>query len=116
MYYGIMQTSRLVGVEARLHQGIFPFIRDALIMPFSGAAISITCTVQKSGAETLHDWLCPRLHFRPDPCRQIEQLEAVGCTTIFQETASGARTDRSQLKKAIATLPNNGVMIVTRLD
>src|SRR5215213_4696411 len=38
---------------------------------------------------------------------QIEQLKAAGCTTIFQEMASGARTDRPQLKKAIAALPSN---------
>lgn len=47
---------------------------------------------------------------------QIEQLRAAGCTTIFQETASGARTDRPQLKKAIAALPYDGVLLVTRLD
>lgn len=47
---------------------------------------------------------------------QIEQLEAAGCTKIFKETASGARTDRPQLKKAIAALPHGGVLMVTRLD
>jgi DNA invertase Pin-like site-specific DNA recombinase len=36
---------------------------------------------------------------------QIEQLKTAGCTTIFQDTASGVRTDRPQLKKAIAALP-----------
>lgn len=47
---------------------------------------------------------------------QIEQLKAAGCTTIFQETASGARADRPQLKKAIAALPYDGILLVTRLD
>ncbi len=47
---------------------------------------------------------------------QIEQLKAAGCTTIFQETASGARADRPQLKRAVAALPYDGVLIVTRLD
>lgn len=47
---------------------------------------------------------------------QIEQLRAAGCTTIFQETASGARRDRAQLEKAIAALLPDGVLIVTRLD
>lgn len=47
---------------------------------------------------------------------QIEQLKAAGCITIFQETASGARTDRPQLKKAISALPYDGVLMVTRLD
>ena len=44
---------------------------------------------------------------------QIEQLKAAGCTRIFQETASGARADRPQLKRAIAALPYDGVL---RLD
>lgn len=47
---------------------------------------------------------------------QIEQLKAAGCTTIFQETASGARADRPQLKKAMDALPHDGVLMVTRLD
>lgn len=47
---------------------------------------------------------------------QIEQLQAAGCTTIFQETASGARRERAQLEKAIAALPTDGVLVVTRLD
>lgn len=47
---------------------------------------------------------------------QIEQLKAAGCTTIFQETASGVQMDRPQLKKAIAALPHDGVLMVTRLD
>lgn len=47
---------------------------------------------------------------------QIEQLAAAGCVTIFQETASGTWTDRPQLKCAIASLPYDGVLLVTRLD
>lgn len=47
---------------------------------------------------------------------QIEQLKAAGCTTIFQETASGARADRPQLRKAIAILTPDNVLMVTRLD
>jgi DNA invertase Pin-like site-specific DNA recombinase len=43
---------------------------------------------------------------------QIEQLKAAGCTTIFQETASGAPTDRPQLTKAMAALPCDGVLMV----
>ena len=35
---------------------------------------------------------------------QMEMLEAAGASVIFQETASGARTDRAQLAKAIAGL------------
>jgi DNA invertase Pin-like site-specific DNA recombinase len=47
---------------------------------------------------------------------QIEMLEAAGAEMIFQETASGARTDRAQLAKAIGILRTGDTLIVTRLD
>jgi DNA invertase Pin-like site-specific DNA recombinase len=45
----------------------------------------------------------------------VEPTEA-GCAKIFTETASGARTDRTQLKRAITVLADGDVLIVTRLD
>lgn len=47
---------------------------------------------------------------------QLDQLSAAGCATIYRETASGARTDRPELRAALAALPPDGVLIVTRLD
>lgn len=47
---------------------------------------------------------------------QLDQLSAAGCTAIYRETASGARSDRPELRKALAALPAGGVLIVTRLD
>jgi DNA invertase Pin-like site-specific DNA recombinase len=47
---------------------------------------------------------------------QVETLEAAGATVIFRETASGARTDRAQLARAIAALRAGDTLIVTRLD
>jgi DNA invertase Pin-like site-specific DNA recombinase len=47
---------------------------------------------------------------------QVDALEAVGVEVIFQETASGARTDRAQLAKAIGALRAGDTLIVTRLD
>ncbi|WP_312030521.1 recombinase family protein, partial [Methylosinus sp. H3A] len=35
---------------------------------------------------------------------------------MFKETASGAKTDRAQLRRAIASLGNGDVLLVTRLD
>nr|WP_294509920.1 recombinase family protein [uncultured Rhodopila sp.] len=35
---------------------------------------------------------------------------------MFRETASGAKTDRIELRKAIAKLDEGDVLIVTRLD
>ena len=47
---------------------------------------------------------------------QVEELRAGGCERIFQETASGARRDRQQLKKALAALKGGDVLTITRLD
>lgn len=47
---------------------------------------------------------------------QLEQLEAAGCVSVFQETMSGARSDRPELKKALDALVEGDVLIVTRLD
>jgi DNA invertase Pin-like site-specific DNA recombinase len=47
---------------------------------------------------------------------QIGALEAAGCAKVFSETASGVRSDRKQLAKALATLRQGDVLIVTRLD
>ncbi len=47
---------------------------------------------------------------------QIAELSAAGCEKVFSETASGAKTDRSQLKRAVAALADGDVLLVTRLD
>jgi len=47
---------------------------------------------------------------------QVAQLTKAGCTTVFREVASGAKTDRSQLKKALARLDAGDVLMVIRLD
>ncbi len=47
---------------------------------------------------------------------QVAELTAAGCEKVFSETASGAKTDRTQLKRAIASLHAGDVPMVTRLD
>ena len=47
---------------------------------------------------------------------QVRQLSKVGCKKVFRETASGARTDRVELRKALAKLDEGDVLMVTRLD
>jgi DNA invertase Pin-like site-specific DNA recombinase len=47
---------------------------------------------------------------------QIAELKAAGCTEIFQEKASGAKSDRKQLARVIARLGEGDVLAVTRLD
>jgi DNA invertase Pin-like site-specific DNA recombinase len=47
---------------------------------------------------------------------QVAQLKAAGAEKIFKEKVSGARADRPQLKKALAALGPDDVLLVTRLD
>src|SRR6201999_4476089 len=48
--------------------------------------------------------------------RQIAELQAAGCGNIFKEKASGAKTDRPELAKAIRRLEAGDVLVVTRLE
>jgi DNA invertase Pin-like site-specific DNA recombinase len=47
---------------------------------------------------------------------QIAELQAAGCGNIFREKASGTKTDRPELAKAIRRLEAGDVLVVTRLD
>src|SRR4030088_1288896 len=47
---------------------------------------------------------------------QIAELKAAECERIFQEKASGAKSDRKQLAKLMACLETGDVVVVTRLD
>jgi DNA invertase Pin-like site-specific DNA recombinase len=47
---------------------------------------------------------------------QVRQLTKAGCRKVFRETASGAKTDRTELRKALARLDDGDVLMVTRLD
>jgi DNA invertase Pin-like site-specific DNA recombinase len=47
---------------------------------------------------------------------QVRQLRAAGAEKVFRETASGAKTDRAQLRRAVAGLAAGDVLMVTRLD
>ena len=47
---------------------------------------------------------------------QIEQLTHQGCERIFQEKISGAKADRPQLAKLLASLQAGDILVVTRLD
>ena len=46
---------------------------------------------------------------------QVAALNAAGAGKVFREVASGAKTDRAQLRKAIAVLGAGDVLMVTRL-
>ena len=47
---------------------------------------------------------------------QHAALVNAGCEKVFAEKQSGAKTDRQQLAKAIATLTEGDTLIVTKLD
>ena len=47
---------------------------------------------------------------------QVNQLRAAGCEKVFREVASGAKTDRDQLRRALEQLVAGDVLVVTRLD
>ncbi|HVA39482.1 MAG TPA: recombinase family protein [Candidatus Binataceae bacterium] len=47
---------------------------------------------------------------------QVRQLTKAGCAKVFRETASGAKTDRAQLRRALDQLAAGDVLMVTRLD
>jgi DNA invertase Pin-like site-specific DNA recombinase len=47
---------------------------------------------------------------------QVAELKAAGCTEIFQEKESGAKSDRKQLAKLMARIDSGDVLVVTRLD
>jgi len=46
----------------------------------------------------------------------VRQLTKVGCKKVFREVASGAKTDRAQLRRLLAGIEAGDVLIVTRLD
>jgi DNA invertase Pin-like site-specific DNA recombinase len=46
---------------------------------------------------------------------QVRQFRAAGAEKVFRETASGARTDRAQLRRAIDAIDKGDVLMVTRL-
>src|SRR3954465_7022506 len=47
---------------------------------------------------------------------QITALIAAGAEKVFREVASGAKTDRAQLRRALDVLGPRDVLMVTRLD
>ena len=47
---------------------------------------------------------------------QVKQLRAAGAEKIFRETASGAKTDRRELARALKSLGEGDTLLVTRLD
>ena len=47
---------------------------------------------------------------------QVRQLTKAGCKKVFRETASGVKTDRTQLRKALEQIDAGDVLMVTKLD
>jgi DNA invertase Pin-like site-specific DNA recombinase len=51
-----------------------------------------------------------------DLAAQEAELLAAGCSKVFKEKVSGAKTNRAELAKIIRTLQPGDVLVVTRLD
>jgi DNA invertase Pin-like site-specific DNA recombinase len=47
---------------------------------------------------------------------QVAALIEAGASKVFKEVASGAKSDRAQLQRAVAALDAGDVLMVTRLD
>jgi DNA invertase Pin-like site-specific DNA recombinase len=47
---------------------------------------------------------------------QVRQLTKAGCKKVFREVASGAKTDRAQLRRLLGMLDAGDVLTVMRLD
>ena len=47
---------------------------------------------------------------------QLDALKAAGCTRIFRDVASGAKSDRSGLDDAFSHLREGDILVVWRLD
>ncbi len=47
---------------------------------------------------------------------QVRQLAKAGCSKVFREVASGAKTDDAQLRRLLDQLEAADVVTVTRLD
>src|SRR3954447_12921441 len=47
---------------------------------------------------------------------QVTALTAAGAEKVFREVASGAKTDRTQLRRSIEALALGDVLMVTHLD
>lgn len=47
---------------------------------------------------------------------QVAALTEAGAEKVFREVASGARTDRAQLRRLLGALASGDVLMVTRLD
>ncbi len=47
---------------------------------------------------------------------QVAELTAAGAGKVFREVASGAKTDRAQLRRVLDQLEAGDVLMVTRLD
>jgi predicted site-specific integrase-resolvase len=72
---------------------------------------------RKSGAELSHEYGYARVSTGGQSVdAQVRQLTKAGCKKVFRKTASGAQTDRAQLRKALAALQADEVLMVTKLD
>jgi len=61
-------------------------------------------------------WLCRVSTYGQTLDAQLEQLRGAGCTKIYREKVTGARSDRRELLKMVHALVPGDVVTVTRVD
>jgi DNA invertase Pin-like site-specific DNA recombinase len=73
--------------------------------------------LQNFGAEQTHDFGYARVSTDGQSVNaQVAALRKHGAAKVFREVASGAKTDRAQLRRVIDQLDAGDVLMVTRLD
>jgi hypothetical protein len=68
-----------------------------ITLGFSGAEIRCEITPHEIRLRT-------RIDRRPEHDAQVRELKAAGARQVFREVASGAKTDRAQLRRVLAQL------------
>jgi hypothetical protein len=80
----------------------------------ANVASSCAKVMHESGVCHDHIRICESIDGRAD-LGSPAALRAAGCAKVFSEKASGAKTDRAELRKAVARLGEGDVLMVTRL-
>ena len=73
------------------------------------------CTFRKGLTVTVYGYARVSTNGQ-DLAAQEAELMAAGCAKVFKEKVSGAKTDRTELAKALRRLERGDVLIVSRLD
>jgi DNA invertase Pin-like site-specific DNA recombinase len=112
-WFQVYCFGRPVAVRSRSY--IAPLLRR-IVFVGEAAVYSVHKSSAKLEAEMAHPGYARVSTDGQSLTAQVAELKAAGCTEIFQEKISGAKSDRKQLARLIARLGDGDVLVVTRLD